>query len=258
MTAHRRTKKSSLGILFWIAVILLTLVIFLSNRRNIQQALERSGLRQIIAERSLRNSDDAIEIIEEPSEPTEEEEIAVQEQPSKEIPIVAPAKIESQQPSVAAQKQESAEEQNQNRPEIVLQETAIYFISIEQDNIVPVHVRRKVRREAPMTHTLQWLIQGPTDKESEQGLLNLIPPKSRLLSASVKNGVAYINFNEDFRYNNFGAEGTLAQLQQIVFSVTEYSTIQQVQILINGQRVDYLQSESPIYIGHPIGREIFG
>ena len=82
MTAHRRTKKPSLGILFWIAILLLTLAIFLSNRRNIQQALERSGLRQIIAERSAEKSNDVIEIVEEPAT----ENIA--KPPSKELPII--------------------------------------------------------------------------------------------------------------------------------------------------------------------------
>ncbi len=263
MATQRRSKKPSLGILFWIAVILLIVAIFLSNRGNIQQALERSGLRQIIAERSIRRgdaTDDAIEIVEEPADPTPEEGNATQELPSTEIPlIVAPNKgVQSPEPTPSDGAVIPKRREAGSNPDIVLQETAIYFISLEQDSIVPVHVRRKVRKEAPMTHTLQWLIKGPTTEESEQGLLNLIPPNSRLLSASIKNGIAYINFNEDFRYNNFGAEGTLAQLQQVVFSVTEYSTIQQVQILINGKRVDYLQSESPIYIGQPIGREIFG
>ena len=237
--------------LFWIAVVLLTLAIFLSNRRNIQQVVENTGLRNLIAERSQKNAE-RIEVVEE--ERAESEPLA-RIDPAPPATQPAPSDTIKEQPDTPAPPHPLEDD---TELEGALQDTSIYFISVQDGVIKPVYVTRQVRRVAPMTHTLQWLIEGPTPEESEQGLLNLVPPKSRLLSASVKDGVAYVNFNDDFRYNHFGAEGTLAQLQQIVYSVTEFDTIRQVQILINGQRVNYLQSESQLYIGKPIGREVFG
>ncbi|MBT3275632.1 MAG: hypothetical protein HN368_20925, partial [Spirochaetales bacterium] len=44
------------------------------------------------------------------------------------------------------------------------------------------------------------------------------------------------------------------QLQQIVFTATEFQTVKAVQFLVNGERLSYLGPESP-YIGEPLYRE---
>jgi spore germination protein GerM len=54
-----------------------------------------------------------------------------------------------------------------------------------------------------------------------------------------------------------GVEGFVAQLQQIIYSTTEFPTVDRVQILIEGKRVEYLGGEG-IYIGEPISRNTFG
>ncbi|MFW6251237.1 MAG: GerMN domain-containing protein, partial [Alkalispirochaetaceae bacterium] len=110
--------------------------------------------------------------------------------------------------------------------------------------------------DSPMTETIKALLSGPTIDELNMGLLNLIPEGTELRSAWVRDGVAYLNFNEAFRFNPMGVEGFLAQLQQVVFSTTEFSTIEEVQILIEGERVDYLGGDG-IYIGEPLARSHF-
>ena len=264
MARRQRAKPPSLGILFWLAVVLLTVAIFLSNRRNIQSVVERTGLRELVTTRTERPTD-TIEIVEEdtqpPAEQTASEKIAAVENIIEERSGARDSGDTPQEPAEDASDQSHADEETEREqstdPVALLRDTPVYFISVTEGAIEPVQVLREVPRSAPMTHTLQRLIEGPTIHESERGLLNLIPPNSELLSASVENGVAYINFNEDFRYNPYGAEGVVAQLQQIVYSVTEFGTIERVQFLINGQRVNYLHSESALYIGEPIGREVF-
>lgn len=136
-------------------------------------------------------------------------------------------------------------------------DAAIYFIRVTDDGAIhPEQVRRTVEYvDTPMTATLRTLLEGPTAQELSLGLLNLIPDGTKLISARVENGVAYLNFNEAFRFNSMGAEGLIAQLQQIVFSSTEFRTVNKVQILVEGQRVEYLGEG--IYTGEPIGREQF-
>jgi spore germination protein GerM len=137
-------------------------------------------------------------------------------------------------------------------------ESKLYYIRVTEDGtIYPQAVTREVYyTDSPMTETLKALLSGPTIEELNMGLLNLIPEGTELRSAWVKNGIAYLNFNEQFRFNPMGVEGFMAQLQQIVFSVTEFSTIEEVQILIEGERVQYLGGEG-IYIGEPLGRRHF-
>ena len=105
-----------------------------------------------------------------------------------------------------------------------------------------------------MTDVIQALIAGPSGEEKNRGLISLIPPNTRILSATVRGSTAYISFSEDFQYNTFGVEGYAGQLRQIVFSATEFSNVKDVQILIEGRKVEYLGEG--IFIGGPISREM--
>jgi spore germination protein GerM len=103
-----------------------------------------------------------------------------------------------------------------------------------------------------MQDSLNALLAGPSAEEKRRGLLSLIPANTRILSATVRGSTAYISFSEEFQYNTYGVEGYAAQLNQIVWTVTEFPNIQDVQILIEGRRVDYLGEG--IWIGSPIRR----
>jgi spore germination protein GerM len=104
-----------------------------------------------------------------------------------------------------------------------------------------------------MVDVLRVLFQGPSAEEQRDGLVSLIPPGTRILSATVRGDTAYISFSEEFQYNTYGVEGYAAQLRQIVWTVTEFSTVKDVQILIEGRRVDYLGEG--IWIGSPLSRD---
>jgi spore germination protein GerM len=104
-----------------------------------------------------------------------------------------------------------------------------------------------------MLDALTALLQGPTTEEQRRGLVSLIPAGSRILSATVRGNTAYISFSEEFQYNTYGVEGYAAQLKQVVWTATEFSTVQDVQILIEGRRVDYLGEG--IWIGSPLSRD---
>jgi spore germination protein GerM len=105
-----------------------------------------------------------------------------------------------------------------------------------------------------MMDSLRSLIAGPSTEEERQGLRSLIPPGTRLLPATtVRGNTAYVSFSEDFQYNTFGVEGYAAQLRQVIWTATEFPNIKDVQILIEGRRIDYLGEG--IWIGSPLGRE---
>ncbi|MDR3124205.1 MAG: GerMN domain-containing protein, partial [Treponema sp.] len=66
---------------------------------------------------------------------------------------------------------------------------------------------------------------------------------------------AYLSFSEDFQFNTYGVEGYIGQLRQIIWTATEFPNISDVQILIEGRRIDYLGER--IAIGSPLGRDAF-
>ena len=134
----------------------------------------------------------------------------------------------------------------------------IYFVFIGEDGVLS---RKMVTREveknnSPLVTSINLLLDGPQGTEVSKGCKSLIPNGTKLKSASVRDGVAYLNFNEDFEFNPLGVDGYLGQLMQVVFTATEFSTVNCVQFLIEGEKKEYLGSEG-VWIGSPLSRGSF-
>ena len=136
--------------------------------------------------------------------------------------------------------------------------TGLYFIRVDDDGVITRHqVKRTVgASDSPMTDALDALMSGPNADELARGYISLIPSEAKLLSAQVLGSTAYLNFNEPFMYNRYGIEGYAGQLKQIIYTATEFSTVKDVQILIDGQKRDYLGGDG-VFIGKPLSRASF-
>ena len=140
-----------------------------------------------------------------------------------------------------------------------MNEISLFFVIIDSDGRV---ARREIKRsveknDSPLTNSIRLLLAGPdVSRKNEKGVESLIPEGTKLLSARVQNGVAYLNFNENFEFNSFGVEGYKHQLEQIVYTATSFSTVKSVQFLIEGEKTEYLGSEG-IWIGSPLSRTSF-
>jgi germination protein M len=286
MAQAESRRRVSLGVLFWIALILLVLVVFLANRSNIAEVLDSTGLVNVLRDRFTADSEVedlssepvVVEPVEEdprqvvfdtaPTDVVSEPEAAplVQSEPAlTERPRKTPAaETAREEPVVETVRQPSSDPVVQRapspdptKPNRLMAD--LYFITVNSDG--RIHARNVVRPvyydSSPLTETINALIAGPTGDELDSGLLNLIPEGTALLSAHVEDGVAYLNFNQAFRFNSMGAEGTVAQLLQIIYSSTEFPTVDSVQFLVEGEQLEYLTGEG-IYIGEPLGRDTFG
>ena len=112
------------------------------------------------------------------------------------------------------------------------------------------------KTNSPLTTAITTLLAGPNLAEREKDYMSLIPEGSRLLSASVKNKIATLNFSEEFEFNPYGVEGYIGQLMQIVYTATSFSTVESVQFLVEGVRKDYIGSEG-VWIGSPLSPASF-
>lgn len=209
--------------------------------------------------------------------------VEVPTQLPQQSPVSAPQPVEqvTQQPTAAsepvsqadavAQKTESPAEQTkptatspaqQEKPKPapapVKTNAKLYFVVIENDGAVSrKQVTRSINKtNSPLSENIKQLLAGPNQAERAKGCISLIPEGTRLLSASVSGGTAMLNFSEEFEYNRVGVEGYLGQLAQIVYTATEFSTVTGVQILIDGQKKEYLGSEG-VWIGSPLSRASF-
>ena len=155
-------------------------------------------------------------------------------------------------PAAAAEKALTAAGPQKARP------ATLYFVRIDDDGVI---VRQDVRRmipasDAPLTDALAALMSGPDESELRQHLVSLIPVGTRLLGVRVQGTTAIVDLSEPFMYNHYGIEGYAGQLKQIVYTATSFPTVHDVQILIDGERHDYLGGEG-VYIGKPLSRNSF-
>jgi len=134
----------------------------------------------------------------------------------------------------------------------------LFFVRVNDEGKISFKsVLRPIPANAsPLLMSIEALIDGPHPGEISAHLLSLIPEGTEILGARIEAGVAYLDFNEPFRFNTLGIEGHRSQIEQVVYTATEFPDVQKVQFLIEGQRVNYLAGEG-FWIGSPLGREDF-
>jgi spore germination protein GerM len=261
-------KRSTLGCLFYIALVLLALVIFLFNRSKVQEVIEKTGFTRLFE----RKKPAPVEVVVEPPVRTDngartgnEGTGAKESQPEPSVPkavsqeeVVVSVDRTPQQPPPQPGKPSSSGTAQPAKPVAKTRQARLFFIAVDSGgNIQLKGVIRPVEYvDAPLTSTLQVLLKGPTPTEVNQGLISLISPETRLRRVYVKQDTAYLDFSEAFRFNSLGKEGLAAQLKQVVYSATEFPTVKQVQILIDGKTASYLGPEG-LYIGKPLARSSF-
>lgn len=137
----------------------------------------------------------------------------------------------------------------------VKKKVRIFFIKVNDDGEINLKSELKSLYvgKAPLGKSIERLLHGPDTQDINRGLLTLIPEGTKILSISIKDGVAYLNFNEMFRFNPLGVEGYIAQIKQIVYTATQYDTVDSVLFIIDGAQQEYLGPEG-VYIGRPISR----
>jgi len=251
-------RRSSIGCLFWIALILLVLVIVLFNRKTIENVLKNTDFVSLFKKEIT--TEETPEVQRQVEEPESSDETPKIETPSREESsqentedTIVVEIIEPQEKEQTPEKEEPLESENRK-----LRKSTVYFVDVSQGGTVRLsgHERTVYYADSPLTETIRTLLKGPAPEELNMELLSLIPEETELRSASVKKGTAYLDFNEAFTFNSFGVEGFTAQLSQIVYTATEFSTVDSVQFLIEGKKVEYLGPEG-VYIGKPLRRDSF-
>ena len=129
----------------------------------------------------------------------------------------------------------------------------LFFVQLNNDGSVTRKevVRTIPKSNSPLTAAINSLLEGPNSDDVIQNCMTLIPSGTRLISASVKDKVATLNFSDDFEFNPYGVDGLVNQLMQVVYTACSFSSVNSVQFIIDGQKKEYLGSEG-IWIGTPL------
>jgi hypothetical protein len=279
---QEKAKPRYAGIVLWPVFFILICGIFMLNRDAIRGTLEKTQVWERLTGRAGTEQSPEIKVIPEfPAAPENRDPVLSAQIPQPRdalgdhagvpdpFPQTAPADGRSVAEAGGEDRTGQAETQTASvKPPAAaappqpagtegVRDRALYYIQLDSGDgtILSIKVLRKIPvSDSPMLDALEALLQGPSEEERGKGLISLIPENVKILNAWITGKTAYISFNEDFQYNQYGAEGYIAQLRQIVWTATEFSTVEEVQFLIEGRRVDYL-GES-IWIGSPLSREL--
>jgi spore germination protein GerM len=120
----------------------------------------------------------------------------------------------------------------------------LYFLD-DQLDLVPVE-RTVEATEAVARAAMTELLRGPGS--SEPGYTT-IPAGTRLLGITVDDGIATVDLSSEFASGG-GSASMGGRVAQIVYTLTEFDTVDAVQFLIEGQPVEALGGEG-IPLGEP-------
>ena len=249
------------GCIFWIALILLVITLFIVRHRNIQNAVESTGFFTFLLnpeQRREKTQPDVLRVVENPRTEAATRQAEPVPEPEKQEVVVAESHFEDN----VIERREPVPEPERvpitATPDYRVRDSALYFIAINEDGTTQLRkTTRSVRFvDSPLTATIVSLLGGLSSSEISNNYISLIPENTKLNRLWIAEGTAYMDFNENFIFNSFGREGHIGQLKQIVYSATEFSTVKRVQVLIDGKTVNYLGAEG-IYIGKPLTRDSF-
>lgn len=272
-----KKKKTGLGLAIWLLAILIIFILFLVNKDVILTNLKSTSF----FEQTIGTTPDFVKNHVPKEQPQEEElnEITIQiaepkvEQKKEEIKQPEISKTEEKPKTQNEQKETPIPEKTEKtevtkspeKPKQEEKKTVTYtelqlcFLQIDTDgSINRKMIKRSVPKNmSPLTTAINLLLQGPdTTKPEERNCISLIPQGTKLMSARVDDGIAYLSFSEDFEFNTLGAEGYMGQLMQIVYTASNFSTVKSVQFLVEGEKKDYLGSEGQ-WIGSPLSKNSF-
>jgi Immunoglobulin-like domain of bacterial spore germination/Sporulation and spore germination len=116
-----------------------------------------------------------------------------------------------------------------------------------------------VLREIPATPAvgtaaMTALLAGPSDAEmgTRPAMYTTVPDQTRLLGLTIANGTAVVNLSREFESGG-GSASIVGRLAQVVYTLTQFPSVQRVSFELDGQPVTVFSTEG-VVLDHPVGR----
>ena len=289
-TGNKKKPRIGLGFALWLLAAIVILIVFLVNQKKIASNLKSTGFFDRVVGKTPafvekaevpENTDEKNDVepfssstvidltstnkegtssgvISQNNAATQNYENSLKEEnnPQTQDQNQTVQQIENQDETQAAQQVTNQTTEQTNSTSTSTMKLKLYFIMINSDGSLSRKeiVREMKKSDSPLTDAINAIIDGPLPDEGN--CRTLVSSGCRLLGASVSNSVATLNFSEEFEFNQYGIEGVLGQLQQIVYTATAFPTVESVQFLIEGEHREFLASEG-VSIGVPLSRSNF-
>lgn len=102
------------------------------------------------------------------------------------------------------------------------------------------------------TNAIRALIEGPTPEEQDTELGSSIPQDTLLLGLIIEDGLATIDLSREFEVGG-GSFNILSRLAQVVYTLTQFPTIDAVLFHIDGEAVEVFSGEG-VVLEDPVDR----
>jgi germination protein M len=119
--------------------------------------------------------------------------------------------------------------------------------------LVPV-LREVPRTQAVGAAAMAALLAGPNDAElgARPAMYTVVPVGTRYLGLEIENGVATVNLSAEFESGG-GSASVLGRLAQVVYTLTQFPTVQGVRFELDGTPITVFSGEG-IVLDKPVGR----
>ena len=141
-------------------------------------------------------------------------------------------------------------------PEQTVTTTTSSQVSLEvwfarDDGLVAV---RRTHDATPLVATtaVTDLLRGPSAHERAAGFVSAIPDGTRLLGIAIRNGIATVDLTSEYQSGG-GSRSMQMRLAQVVYTLTQFPTVQKVRFRLDGSPVNVFSSEG-IVLKNPVGR----
>jgi hypothetical protein len=127
----------------------------------------------------------------------------------------------------------------------------INFYFMRGEEIAPAS-QTVAKTQAVGAAAVQLLLAGPGDVEKKAGMTTAIPVGTKLLGLDIKNGIATVDLSKEYASGG-GSLSMMMRLAQVVFTLTQFPSVQGVNFMLDGKAIDVLGGEG-IIIDHPMTR----
>ena len=95
---------------------------------------------------------------------------------------------------------------------------------------------------------MEVLLEGPSELETEVDVVSAIPEGTELLDLSISDGVATVDLSGEYESGG-GSASMFARLAQVVYTLTQFPTVENVEFRIDGEPVDTFSGEGIVLDG---------
>jgi germination protein M len=99
---------------------------------------------------------------------------------------------------------------------------------------------------------IEALLEGPSVHETQRDVQTSVPGGTELLGLDIDDGIARVDLTSEYESGG-GSLSMTMRLAQVVYTLTQFETVDAVQFMLDGERVDVFSAEG-IVLDHPVRR----